>query len=158
MHCKNLEEGTEAEAVEECCFTDLSQPAFLYHPGPPSQGWHPQQWPGSSHDTSTTKTMFQRLASKEIWGLHHISCPDYSDERNNKGEQKNPKISETPEGRRWAAQSHRQAVRELYSRRLKVAGPSYLEGRAKRFLKATIGKIRARIRHVRHYRNMKLGD
>lgn len=122
------------------------------------QGHLPKQWPGPSHDTSTTKKMSQRLAFREIWGLHHISCPDHSDERNNKGKPKNLTISETRERRRWAAQSHRQAVRKLYSRRLKVAGPSYLEGHTKRFLKPTIWKIRARIRHVRHDRNMKLGD
>lgn len=88
-----------------------------------------------------------------------LAVQTHSDERNDKkGKQKTPTISETREGYNWAAESHRQAARELYLWGLKVAGPFYLEGHAKRFLKPTIWKIRARIGHVRHDRNTKLGD
>lgn len=31
----NLEEGTQAESMEEYCFTGLAQPAFLYYPESP---------------------------------------------------------------------------------------------------------------------------
>ena len=48
---RNLEAGTEAESVEECCSLDcspwLAQPAFIYNPGPSAQGWHYPQWDGS---------------------------------------------------------------------------------------------------------------
>ena len=49
----NLEAGTEVKTMEERCLLAcspwLSQPSFLYHPGPPVQGWHHPQWPGPSH-------------------------------------------------------------------------------------------------------------
>ena len=45
------EAGADAEAVEGCCwlacFPWLVQPAFLYNPGLPAQGWHHPQWAGS---------------------------------------------------------------------------------------------------------------
>lgn len=35
---QELEAGTEAEAVEECCSGTLAQPAFLYDSGPSARG------------------------------------------------------------------------------------------------------------------------
>lgn len=44
---RNLEAGADANAMEEdyliACSLWLCQPAFLEHPGPPVQGWHPPQ-------------------------------------------------------------------------------------------------------------------
>lgn len=41
-HSRNLESGTDTEAMEECCLLvcspQLAQPAFLYYPRPPAQG------------------------------------------------------------------------------------------------------------------------
>jgi hypothetical protein len=41
---RNLEAGTNAEAIKEYCLLAwspwLAQPAFVYHPGPPYPGWH----------------------------------------------------------------------------------------------------------------------
>jgi hypothetical protein len=43
---RSLEAGADAEAMEGCCllalFPWLAQPVFLWNPGLPAQGWHPQ--------------------------------------------------------------------------------------------------------------------
>ena len=48
---RNLEAGADAEAMEEhcllACSSWLAQPVFLYHPGPPFEGWHHPPWLGS---------------------------------------------------------------------------------------------------------------
>lgn len=49
---QELKAGYEAETAEECsllaCSSWLTQPAFLYKPGPPAQGWQCPKWTGLS--------------------------------------------------------------------------------------------------------------
>lgn len=50
---RNLKARTEAETIEEYCLLPyslwLTQPALLYNPGPPVQGYHCSQWSGISY-------------------------------------------------------------------------------------------------------------
>lgn len=49
MRDENLGVGTDAEAVEECCFLtsacslQIAQPAVSLQPGSPAQGWYHQR-------------------------------------------------------------------------------------------------------------------
>ena len=49
---RNLEAGTDTETIEGCCLqvyvTWIAQPAFLWNPVSPAQGWHYTQRAGSS--------------------------------------------------------------------------------------------------------------
>lgn len=57
LHCSSSKEvrtgavagqEADADAMQRCCLlafsTGLAQPAFLYNPGPPAQGWSHPHW------------------------------------------------------------------------------------------------------------------
>lgn len=51
------------------CSPGLSQPAFLYNPGPPAEGWYHPQWDGPSHPhQSSIKKMHYRLDYSQSHG------------------------------------------------------------------------------------------
>lgn len=45
---RNLEAGTDAEAMEKACFSCFTQSVFLQNLGWPVQVWHNPQWAGTS--------------------------------------------------------------------------------------------------------------
>lgn len=59
---QELEAGTEAEAVEECCSGTLAQPAFLYDSGPSARGGllHP-------HHQSPIREMYKKHNGTLAW-------------------------------------------------------------------------------------------
>ena len=74
---RNLEAGADAEAMDGCCLLACSpwfaQSAFLYHPGPPAQGWHHSQRAGPLSHQPLTKKMAYRLAYSPILERHFLN-------------------------------------------------------------------------------------
>lgn len=89
---RNLETGTEAKIMEECCLLAcsswLTQHDFLYTPG------HPE-WAGPFHRHHSVEKIQQRYALRPVWWKHFLISLFLNDLSLCQVDQKNKK-TETP--------------------------------------------------------------
>jgi hypothetical protein len=68
----NLKKGTEKEILERwfllACSPRLTQPAFLYKPGPPAQKWNGSHWARTFHINHQSRKCPYSLAYRESNG------------------------------------------------------------------------------------------
>lgn len=81
---RKLEAGTNADAMEKCCFLACSswliQSVFLQNWGWLVQEWHHPQWTGTSFINQQLRSALHATYSLVLWRLFHNWCSLLSDD------------------------------------------------------------------------------